>query len=101
MNWLDKPQKIFKNLKNLQKNFIYFYYNTKYFRNLLKNMNNFNTTNDYLQEKIRISTAEMNRKSTLLMNLMFSKPDSPTTLPIYDSSDDNSNNDDNSDDFAA
>ena len=64
-------------------------------------MNSFNATNDYLREKIRVSTAEMNRKSTLLMNLMLSKPDSPTTLPIYDSSDDNSYDDGNSDDFVA
>ena len=87
VRWTSKN---FQKLEKFTKNFIYFYYNTKYFRNLLKNMNNFNNTNDYLQEKIRIATVEMNRKSTLLMNLMFSKPDSPTTLPIYDSSDDNS-----------
>ena len=48
---------------------------TKYFHNLLKNMNKSNTTCDYLQEKIRIATDEQHRKSTLLMNLMFPRDD--------------------------
>ena len=92
MNWLDKFQNFnyWKNYKNL----IYFYYNTKYFRNLSKNMNKFNITNDYLQEKIRFATAEMHRNSTLLMNLMFTEPEIPTTSPI-------SLSDDNSDDSSA
>ena len=60
-------------------------------------MNNSNTTYDYLQEKIRIASVEQNRKSTLLMNLMFPKDDHPRTPPHFDDNFDD-NSDDNSDD---
>ena len=54
-------------------------------------MNNSNTTCDYLQEKIRIASVEQNRKSTLLMNLMFPKDDHHSRTPPHsdDNSDDN------------